>query len=146
MNLQGMSWNLCLDGGPRSSTGINSLQERGTWQREEACVLEPTVPTRGLTPSCRICRKRFPLSTEAKGEGRAYSELWSRGSSTEVSSPLSLPKLSEFQVTLRECPLLCRRFTKNMQTWGCILRNKSIKKKQLRSLCLDRLVYRYVKV
>ena len=136
MNLQGMSWNLCLDGGPRSSTGSNSLQERGTWQWEEACVLEPTVPTTGLTPSCRICKRRFPLSTEAKGEGRAYSELWSRGSSTEVSSPLSLLKLSEFQVTLRECPLQCRRFTKNMQTQGCIGRNKNMKKKTTKRFLL----------
>ena len=27
----------------------------------------PTGPTRGLTPSCRICKRWFPLSPEAEG-------------------------------------------------------------------------------
>ena len=49
-------------------------------QREEARVLEATVPIGGLTPSCRICEGRFPLNPEAKGrEGRPHSELCPRG-------------------------------------------------------------------
>ena len=97
-----MSWSLSLEGGPRSSTGINSLKERGTRQWGESRVLEPTVPTRGLTPSCGICKRRFPLSTEANGSGgggwggehtvglvhTVSSTLGA--SSREVSSPLSL--------------------------------------------------------
>ena len=126
MNLQGMSWNLCLDGGPRSSSGINSLQERGTWQREEARVLEPTVPTRGLTASCRICKRRFPLSPDVRAGGDHTVSSALGASSREVSSPL-FTKDSQPQGPLRECPRHGRGFTKNMQTQGCIWRNKNTK-------------------
>ena len=54
------------------------LKEERDTEVGEARVLEPTVPTRGLTPSCRICKRRFPLSPEAKSGGRAPSELCPR--------------------------------------------------------------------
>ena len=78
VSLQGKSWRFCLEegGSSRSSTGINSLHEEGTRQREEAHVLEPT---RGLSPSCRVCRRCSPPSPEPDGTGRAHSELCSVG-------------------------------------------------------------------
>ena len=99
-NFQGMSPKLWLAGETRSFTGINSIKGRGTGQREEARVLEPTAPTRGLNPSCRICKRRFPLSTEvrARGEHTRGEQTVSSAlgaSSREVSSPLSFPKPSE---------------------------------------------------
>ena len=114
--------------GPRSSTCINSLKERRTEQREEARVLEPTVPTKDLTPSCRICKRRFPLSPEAEGGGRSHSELCPLGILMGGFLTTEFTKDPQPQGPLRECPLHCTQFTKNMQTQGCILRNKHINK------------------
>ena len=93
LSLQGMPWSLSLERGPRSSTGINSLNERGTWQRREAHVLELTVPARGLTPSWGICkrRSRWAQKPRAGGDHTVSSALGV--SSREVSSPLSLLKI-----------------------------------------------------
>ena len=66
---------LIRERGPRSSTGINSLKERWTQQWKRLVCFNPTVPIKGLIPSCRICKRRFPLSPEAEGRGRVHSEL-----------------------------------------------------------------------
>ena len=83
---------------PRSSTGINSLKEWGTQQREQARVLEPTVPTRGLTPSCRICKRPFPLSPETEGGGGAHSELCPWGFLIEYFITTQFTKASQSQM------------------------------------------------
>ena len=92
VSLQGMSWSLSLEGGPRSSTGLNSLKERGTRQRGETCVLEPTVPARGLTRSCGICKRRSHWARKPRAGGDHTVSSALGASSREVSSPLSLIK------------------------------------------------------
>ena len=73
-------------------------------QREEARVVEATVPTGGLTPSCRICKGRFPLNPEAKGrEGRPHSELCPRGFLTGGFIATEFTKDSQPQGPLSEC-------------------------------------------
>ena len=92
VSLQGRSWSLFLWGMvPRRPTGINPLTGRGT-QEGRGCVLELTVPTRALTPSCRIYKENVP--TEPRCEGGAEHTVRSAlgASSWEVSSPLTLLK------------------------------------------------------
>ena len=145
---QGMFWRLWSEkrGDPRSAIDVYSLQERGTRQWEESGVLEATVPTRGLTPSCGIRNKRFPLSTEAEGGGRAQGELCPRGFlpggfiSTELTIVVRVPG------TIQGCPLYRESFRNNMQTKVCIWRNKNTKKKKARVFCLERLVSIYINV
>jgi len=76
-------------------------------QREEAHVLEATVLTRGLTPSCGICKRRFLLSPEAKGRvggrGRPHSELCPRGFLTGGFITTEFTKDSQPLGPLSEC-------------------------------------------
>ena len=85
---------LLIGGCPRSSTGLNSVMERGTRQWGEARVREATFPTRALTPSCRICKRRFPVPTEPRSEDWGeHSVSFALGTSSQVvSSPLGLLK------------------------------------------------------
>ena len=68
-----------------------------------ARVLEPTVPTRGLSPSWGICKRRFPLSPEAEGRQRAHSELCPWGFLKGDFITTEFTKDSQPQGPLREC-------------------------------------------
>ena len=86
-------------GSPRSSTGINSLKDRGKQQREQARVLEPTVPTRDSNTSCGICKTWFPLSPEAEGRVKTHSELCPWGVLMEYFITTEFTKASQSQMS-----------------------------------------------
>ena len=88
VSLQGMSWKFCLEGESRSSTGINSLKERGTRQREEAHVLEHT---RAWTLRADL-QETIPTQPRSDSLGRAHSELCPRGCLTEHFITTEFPK------------------------------------------------------
>ena len=91
VSLQGMSWKFCLEGESWSSTGINSLKERGTRQREEAHVLEPTVPTRPWILPADL-QETIPTQPRSESPGRAHSELCPRGFLTWCFITTEFPK------------------------------------------------------
>ena len=95
-------------------------------------------PHQGLEPFLQNLQETVPTEHRSQwqwgwGVGRrahsgfsAHSELYPRSILTGGFITTEFIKDSQPQGPLRECPLHCRQFTKNMQTQGCIWRNKNI--------------------